>query len=64
MSTIILGAEGLKYTVHRDFLTYYSLFFRKALEGSFKEKEGSVKLPDEEPLVADRLIFESFVYWL
>lgn len=55
-----VGPELRKYYIHKDLLTHYSEYFRKALCGVWKEAdEGMVCLSDIEPG-----IFNVFVNWI
>lgn len=61
-ATIEVGAGTNKQTfhVHRDLLSFYSDYFRAALNGSFAEaRTGTIELETEEPAV-----LEGFVKWL
>jgi len=59
-ANVLVGTEQAKFTVHEDLLTHHSPFFRKALQGSFKEAEDkTVTLTEECPK-----IFEFFMHWL
>ena len=50
----------MKYNVQKAFLTYYSGYFSKALNGTWKEaRDKVVRLPDIEPA-----IFNLFIEWL
>ncbi|KAF1960097.1 hypothetical protein CC80DRAFT_582457 [Byssothecium circinans] len=58
--TIKVGAEKTEYVVHKAFLVYYSDYFKKALEGPWKEAEdNAITLEDVEVEV-----FNVFVNWL
>lgn len=60
--TIEVGNQDNKQTfrVHKGFLSFYSGYFKAALEGAWAEsKSGIIKLETEDPLV-----FERFVHWL
>lgn len=47
--TIAVGSECVKYEVHRAILMQHSGYFKKALEGPWKEaEEGVVRLEDVE----------------
>jgi len=55
-----VGPEGLKYHVQAAFLTHYSEYFSKALNGPWKEAEDKVvRLVDIDPDV-----FSLFIEWL
>lgn len=45
--------------MHRELLCDRSEFFRAACNGNFKEAEGVVKLPEQDPAT-----FKHFIYWL
>lgn len=50
--TVILkiGPDRFKYSIHKALLVYHSEYFRKALEGPWKEaEEGTFNLEDIEP---------------
>lgn len=54
------GANKKTFYVYRDFLSFYSGYFRAALNGGFSETgSGVIQLESEEPAV-----FEGFVRWL
>lgn len=60
--TIEVGVGTKKHTfyAHHDLLTFYSGYFRAALDGGFAEAQsGVIKLDVEEPT-----IFQDFVMWL
>lgn len=60
MASIFVGDDTTEpYVVHLDLLTATSEFFKKALTGEFKEKDGIVRLADECPDV-----FERYMGWL
>ncbi|KAF2656849.1 hypothetical protein K491DRAFT_715065 [Lophiostoma macrostomum CBS 122681] len=59
MVTIEVGPNHQNYQVYKDFLVYYSDYFRKALAGPWKEAEGVVRIEDVEPE-----LFKLFIYWL
>lgn len=62
MATIEVGDGEVKRTfyAHRGLLTFYSGYFKAALEGGFAEAQsGVIKLETEEPSV-----FEAFITWL
>ncbi|KAF2625439.1 hypothetical protein BU25DRAFT_345683, partial [Macroventuria anomochaeta] len=55
-----VGPELKKYFVHKPLLTSHSEYFRKALQGSWKEaREGTVSLKD-----VDARVFKLFVHWI
>lgn len=55
-----VGEKGRRYSLHKAFLCHYSEYFRKALNGPWKEAEdGVVPLKDIEPGV-----FNVFVNWM
>ncbi|KAF2431767.1 hypothetical protein EJ08DRAFT_575494, partial [Tothia fuscella] len=58
---VIVGVDAKSKTfhVHRDLIASSSLFFHKALNGQFKEKDGVVTLPEQ-----DAAKFEIYVNWL
>jgi hypothetical protein len=48
--TIEIGAERKQYCVHKALLVHHSEYFKKALQGDWKEaREGKVTLEDVEP---------------
>jgi hypothetical protein len=50
IATILAGPDCVKYEVHRAVLTQHSGYFKKALEGPWKEaEEGVIRLDDVEP---------------
>lgn len=62
INTIEVGTGNDKRTfhAHHELLTFYSGYFRAALNGAFAEAQsGVIKLESEEPA-----IFEEFVVWL
>ncbi|TID27987.1 hypothetical protein E2P81_ATG00737 [Venturia nashicola] len=60
MASVFVGANTTEpYVVHLDLLTATSEFFKKALTGEFKEKNGAVRLAGESPDV-----FEQYMGWL
>ncbi|THV75312.1 hypothetical protein D6D28_01911 [Aureobasidium pullulans] len=60
MATILVGPEKEKFVVHRALLCSKSVYFNKALFGSFKESEtGIVKLED-----VSSVLFRIFVTWI
>jgi hypothetical protein len=60
MITIEIGPLHTTYRVHRKILLYHSEYFRKALQGCWKEgEEGKVIIEDLKPLA-----FDVFVNWL
>ena len=49
---------GKKYYLHKSLLVFHSEYFRKALQGSWKEaKEGIVRIDDIEPAECTFKIF-------
>lgn len=61
-ATIEVGKANNKqiFRVHKGFLSFYSGYFKAALEGAWAESNsGIIKLETEDPLV-----FERFVHWL
>jgi len=45
-----IGPDRFKYSIHKALLVYHSEYFRKALEGPWKEaEEGTFNLEDIEP---------------
>ncbi|KAF2117804.1 hypothetical protein BDV96DRAFT_597678 [Lophiotrema nucula] len=57
---IEIGPDRVKYYVLKAFLTHYSQYFNKSLNGPWKEAEDrKIALPDVEPTV-----FNIFVNWL
>jgi hypothetical protein len=45
-----IGSDRVKYCVHKALLVHHSEYFRKALQGPWKEaEEGVFRLPDIEP---------------
>jgi hypothetical protein len=59
--TVEIGPEKKAYVMHKDLLTFYSDYFRAALNGSFEEAtEGKISLPDEREDLFD--IFNQFIY--
>ena len=60
MVVIEIGSTETRYHISKAFLTHYSEYFRKALNGSWKEaEENKVTLEDIEPAE-----FNVFVEWL
>lgn len=60
MVTIEVGAEKEHFVVHQSFLCAKSLYFEKALTGSFQEATTRfVRLPEFSPI-----LFRIFVAWL
>jgi len=57
--TITVGAEKAVFSVHKELLCDRSEFFRAACNGQFKEAEGVVNLPEQDPTT-----FKHFIYWL
>ncbi|KAL2072712.1 hypothetical protein VTL71DRAFT_12055 [Oculimacula yallundae] len=57
--TIHVGPEGksTKFTIHKKLICDKVDFFRKAFTGGFKENDGTMKLPDDDPA-----IFSVFLY--
>ncbi|KAK5165651.1 hypothetical protein LTR04_001090 [Oleoguttula sp. CCFEE 6159] len=54
------GATAKEYAIHKGLISHHSLFFRKALNGYFREAaENRVTLDDEGPAV-----FHIFYLWL
>jgi hypothetical protein len=53
------GATDPTY-VHWDLIARSSAFFDNALNGSFKEKDGKVKLPDHK--MSDFLVYIEWLY--
>jgi hypothetical protein len=54
-----VGPEEYRFDVHKALLCESSNFFQAALNGNFKEREGKVRLPDQETRT-----FKFFVHWL
>jgi hypothetical protein len=52
IGTIEIGADRKQYCVHKTLLMHHSKYFRKALQGPWKEaRESVVTLKDIEPAV-------------
>ena len=77
MVVVEIGSMGKKYYLHKSLLVFHSEYFRKALQGSWKEaKEGIVRIDDIEPAECTFKIFtlrvepgrqivvNVFVHWL
>jgi hypothetical protein len=59
--TIEVGPNKQAYVIHKGLLTFYSDYFRAALDSTFKEAiDSKVSLPDEREDLFD--IFNQFVY--
>lgn len=59
MVTLLVGGEETPFNIHMDLLCKASPFFKSAFmgAGTFKEtSEKSMKLPEDDPAVIDRLI--------
>jgi hypothetical protein len=59
MATIFVGNQTEPFVVHHNLITASSGFFAKALNGEFKEKEGIVRLKDQN---AEH--FSRYIQWL
>ncbi|TID27986.1 hypothetical protein E6O75_ATG00753 [Venturia nashicola] len=59
MATIFVGDQVEPFIIHHALITASSDYFAKALDGEFKEKEGVVRLEDQDPTT-----FASYTQWL
>ncbi|TID27984.1 hypothetical protein E6O75_ATG00751 [Venturia nashicola] len=59
IATILVGSDQQPFSVHQDLITASSPFFAKALEGKFKERNGTVVLRDCHPPS-----FSRYLQWL
>lgn len=57
--TVFVGPEKECFGVHKTFVCGQSDFFKAALTGHFKEADGTIALPEQDPAT-----FKYFVYWL
>ena len=57
--TVRVGPNRESFHVHKDLIGQTSAFFQNACKGGFKEADGIINLPGQEPK-----IFKHFIYWL
>lgn len=57
--TVLVGQEEHPLYFHKELLRRASDFFKAACTGNFKEVDGVVRLPEQDPE-----IFKYFMYWL
>ncbi|KAL8727947.1 MAG: hypothetical protein Q9166_005712 [cf. Caloplaca sp. 2 TL-2023] len=55
---VLVGQENERFQLHKALLCRYP-FFQAAFEGDFRESEGLLRLPEQDPA-----IFRIFVHWL
>lgn len=56
---VLVGPEKYRFEIHKTLVCGESDFFKAALNGNFKEADGTITLPEQDPAT-----FKSFVYWL
>ena len=56
---VLVGSEKQRFDIHKGLICSRSEFFKAAFTGNFKEVDGTIKLPEQDPA-----IFKYFVYWL
>lgn len=56
---VLVGPESQRFDLHKGLICARSDFFRAALNGHFKEAEGKIELPEQDPET-----FKYFVNWL
>ena len=57
--SVLVGPNAEHFNVHKGILCESSDFFKAALNGNFKENNGTVKLPEQKVE-----IFKYFIHWL
>ena len=58
--TLLVGAERMRFTIHKNLICGVVLFFQKAFHGGFHESiTGEMSLPEEDPSA-----FKLFIFWL
>ncbi|KAL8790324.1 MAG: hypothetical protein Q9213_000676 [Squamulea squamosa] len=55
---VLVGPDDHRFQIHKALICRYP-FFKAAYEGQFRESDGTLKLPQQDPA-----IFRFFVYWL
>ena len=56
---VLVGPGKQRFDVHKALICSRSDFFKAALTGNFKEVDGTIKLPEQDPAT-----FKYFVHWL
>lgn len=59
MVFVLVGPEKHRFDIHKALVCSQSDFFKAALTGNFKEADGTIALPEQDPTT-----FRYFVYWL
>lgn len=59
MCRVFVGDDTEPYMVHHDLIASSSEFFKRALHGDFKERDGDVKLPEQKSST-----FDAYYRWL
>ena len=54
-----VGPQGMRLDLHKEYICSKSDFSKAACSGNFKEADGVIKLPEQDPG-----IFKHFVHWL
>jgi BTB/POZ domain len=49
MVTLYVGPKRKEFIVHRNFICHSAKFFKKAFTGNFKEANGEMHMPDDDP---------------
>ncbi len=57
--TVYVGEEEHPFHIHKELVCRASDFFKAACCGDFKEADGLVRLPEQDPKV-----FKYFIHWL
>ena len=55
---IIVGPDNKTFYAYKELLCKKSAFFKAACEGAFKESNGTIKLPEQDPTVVNY-----FIHW-
>lgn len=59
MVVVLVGAVKQRFEVHKGLICSQSDFFKAAFMGNFQEADGTLTLPEQEPVT-----FKSFICWL
>ncbi len=59
MVIVLVGPEEHRFDLHKGLISSRSGFFKAAFMGKFKEADGNLTLPEQDPAT-----FRYFVYWL